>query len=76
LIGQGVGVKFPQKLQRLFEFILNILVGDELDACRNKNSEARFKGCQVIDLAPQTDEKDAGRIGIFRHSGQNGSGMR
>jgi hypothetical protein len=24
-----------------------------------------YKGCQVVDPAPQTDEKDAGRVGIF-----------
>lgn len=62
---QGVGVQFPQKLQRLFEFILNVLVRDELDACRIKISEVRLQECRVIDLAHQTDEKDAGRIGLF-----------
>ena len=72
-IAQG---KFHLSDKLKIEFILNVLIVDELDACRNENSEARFKGCQLIDLAPHTDEKDAGHIGIFRHSGRNGSGMR
>ena len=38
-IAQG---KFHLSDKLKIEFIINVLVGDVLDACRNKNSEARL----------------------------------